>query len=401
MSKMLSISKENMYFLLMGMFVFSTFGTIIIRVLLNVQMSLNEVLIIPFLVILRDRIKGCSLHGNFMTVFFCTLFFVMLALVVGSFAPYEIMSNARAWFYLYIGYVVFKYNTSISSDNLLYASLGMIIAWFFAALYNIFYVIPNLTAEEFSSNAITANGVMIGIPMFFSLAIMRNRKILFLLGTILFIFISLFGGQRRVIVVGIVSVVVSFLLSGRSTSKLIRNMLIGLCILMFLILILPIAENYISEINPVLYHRVFVRTRLLLEGGADASQDHYRIQNILIFLNSFWDYIIPRGYVSLNTMNVKGTGIFNDLPIVELCWIYSWPVAFLIIARFLRVLFRNYRKYIKVGNEENALSVTCLVIMSMLLFLEGTYLNYPFSAFVTGAMLGRAVRNIQPCQVIR
>lgn len=385
----------------MGILVFSSLGSFITIKILHMPMSLNEILLVPFVFLLRYKFKQFTFNGSFGSIIGLVCILLVLALAAATFSAYAILSNARAWLYLFIGYVLFKNRNAITTDNLLYTSLGIIIAWALMALYNIMFVMPNMTYMEVNETAAEAEGVMIGVPIFFSLAFSKNNKLLILLGISLFIFISVFGGQRRIIVVGVVSIFASLFLSIKKNNGRVFTYLVILTVVIFVfIALLPMIEDFVNDISPMLHHRIFVRTRNLLEGGFNASNDDARTGNISLFINNFIEYTIPRGFVSLQTGIDKGTGLFNDLPIVELCWIFSWPAAFCIVGRYFSVLVKNYKCFVRYNHIESSLSVVCLLIMFVLLFLEGTYLNYPESSIITGSMLGRAVWNSKNAQLL-
>jgi len=96
---------------------------------------------------------------------------------------------------------------------------------------------------------------------------------------------------------------------------------------------------------------------------------------------------------SLHSLSEKGTGIFNDYPLYELCWMFGWITTIVIMIWFFNLLLQNYRKYKRYKDTTSMISVNCLLVMFMLLFLEGTFLNYPYAAPITGVLIGRAILN--------
>ena len=127
--------------------------------------------------------------------------------------------------------------------------------------------------------------------------------------------------------------------------------------------------------------------------GAGNNADKSRLNNFQQFSNEFIDYTIPYGMVSLQTSTDKGAGIFNDFPLYQLCWIFSWPITLLILYHICLLLYRNVRKYIKMNDESAFVSTNVIICMLMLLFLEGTYIEFPFATPITGLLLGKAILN--------
>lgn len=386
-------SWDNLWLILMGCIVFSNLSSIITMQIMHLPFSFNEMLLAPFVLLLWNRFKSFTLGGKFPLIICIVVVLILIALAWGYFPFYPIISNARAWFYLFIGYFAFKNRNKITSDDLLFASLGMLIGWALSALYNIFFVMPNLTTMELNEKSVEATGVMMCIPIYFAMAFTKKGKLWLLLGLTLILFICLFGGQRRIMVVSAVSVLAAFILSlRRNKSAIKRYVIIGGVVVAVFIALLPLAEAYIKDLSPMLHHRIFVRTEVLFTGGVEETGDDIRSNNIKLFFENILEYSFPRGLVSLRTGIDKGTGIFNDLPFLMLSWIYGWPITFFFVTVFLIRLKENISLYAKYGKDESIIAASCLVVMFILLFLEGTYLTYAESAVVTGAMLGRATR---------
>lgn len=386
-------SWDHLWFILMGCIVFSNLSSIITMQIMHFPFSFNEMLLAPFVLLLWNKFKLFTLGGKLPLIIIVVVTLILIALAWGYFPLYPIISNARAWFYLFIGYFAFKNRNEITSDDLLFTSLGMLIGWALSALYNIFFVMSNLTTMELNEKSVEATGVMMCIPIYFAMAFTKKSKLWLLLGLALILFICLFGGQRRIMVVSAVSVLVAFIFSlRRNKSAITRYVIIGGVVVTVFIALLPLAEAYIMDLSPMLHHRIFVRTEVLFTGGMEETGDDIRSNNIKLFFENILEYSVPRGFVSLRTDIDKGTGIFNDLPFLMLSWIYSWPLVLYFISTFLIKMRANYKLYVAHGQDESIIAATCLVVMFVLLFLEGTYLTYAESAVFTGAMLGLSSR---------
>ena len=211
-----------------------------------------------------------------------------IALVYGRFSAYAILSNARAWFYLFLGYCVFKKDNAVTTGDLLCLSFGMIIGWALMSVYNIFFVYTALTTTEYYERAVEASGVMIGIPMFFALAFSHKNKLLLLSGIALFIFICMFSGLRRIIIGGLVSIFATITVTAlNNKKKIFCYVLGGFVVVMILMAILPLAENYIKELSPMLHHRIFYRTQNFFAGTGGDEGDMTRVNNMIIFADEF------------------------------------------------------------------------------------------------------------------
>lgn len=385
---------NNLLFVLMGIIVFSNLSSVITMTYMGFPFSFNELLMLPFIVLLKKKFKSFKMLGSIPAICFMTILLIGIALVYGRFSAYAILSNARAWFYLFLGYCVFKKDNAVTTGDLLCLSFGMIIGWALMSVYNIFFVYTALTTTEYYERAVEASGVMIGIPMFFALAFSHKNKLLLLSGIALFIFICMFSGLRRIIIVGLVSIFATITVTALNNKKKIFSYVLGgFVVVMILMAILPLAENYIKELSPMLHHRIFYRTQNFFAGTGGDEGDMTRVNNMIKFADEFIDYTIPRGFLSMQTTTDKGTGLFNDFPITMVCWIFSWPLALFFLIKYCRTMLRNYSRFRLSGNSENLLSTICVLIMLLLLFLEGSYLSYAESALITGCMLGRAVRN--------
>lgn len=51
------------------------------------------------------------------------------------------------------------------------------------------------------------------------------------------------------------------------------------------------------------------------------------------------DYLYPRGFVSKQTNTDINTGIYNDLPLLELCYSFGVIITFVILLYFCMLLF--------------------------------------------------------------
>ena len=89
----------------------------------------------------------------------------------------------------------------------------------------------------------------------------------------------------------------------------LRRMLVVFMLVGAFMYVLPTVEDFISESSPLLYVRTFEKTRVLLEGEIGHA-DNTRVSNLDLMEREFLNIIIPRGFVSLQTLSDEGTGTF-------------------------------------------------------------------------------------------
>jgi hypothetical protein len=149
---------------------------------------------------------------------------------------------------------------------------------------------------------------------------------------------------------------------------------------------LPQIEKYVKTNAPQLYLRIFLKTEMFLSGTNSKSGDSVRLNNMHEMSTNFQNYIIPKGFVSRQTVKDK-TGRFIDFPLSELFYMFGL-FAILLLLGIGICTFGCFYHYFNKGSD-SVIFVVISLIMLMLLFLEGTFLSSSYVAPFTGYCLGR------------
>ena len=363
------LKKKYIYVLIvisMGFFVFSPISSMITLQYIKLPIAMPELLFVPFALLLRNKIKSISIKSRDIVV---PIVLIVILLLVGIiydiFTLVGMLSTSRSWLYLLICINVFRKRNLITSEDLMWLALGSMGGWLYSSLYNYQYLLID-TERNFAATY----GAMLSIPLFFSVAMNKKKPILLYIGLSLLVGIVVFAGIRRALAVAVVSLIISFYFSAKSKKNFILYSILTITVVFALGTVMPLLRDYTYNTSSGMYNRIFGRTELYLEGDIDSS-DQGR----------------------MNRIGEKGTGIFNDYPLYQLCWMFGWPVTLFIICYFLHILWINRRRYNKNKDSTSMTSVNCLIVMFMLLFLEGTFLTYPYATPITGVLIGRAILN--------
>ena len=380
---------ENSLFFLMGLFVFSSMCTILSLQFLKLPMAMPELLIIPFLFFLKKKFKTLKFHSiDFAYVLIVIAVLLLFGMLYGQFSLKGMLSVSRSWAYMLLCMFVFTRKNMISADNLMFLAFGSVFGWFVVSIFNYQVFLVSISDKSFANTY----GLMLAIPLFLTVSLDRSKQFVFFLGLFFVLGIIVFAGIRRTLAVAVLAIIIAFIMSSRNLKRSVLNIIILLIIIAVLQYILPLISGYLYDVSYGMYHRLFGRTEIYLEGGV-LSSDQHRINNISSLFDNFVDLTIPHGMVSLRTQSEEGTGLFNDYPLYELCWMFGWITTIVIMIWFFNLLLQNYRKYKRYKDTTSMISVNCLLVMFMLLFLEGTFLNYPYAAPITGVLIGRAILN--------
>ena len=122
--------------------------------------------------------------------------------------------------------------------------------------------------------------------------------------------------------------------------------------------------------------------------GKSNQGDKMRVDFINNLINSLDNYIVPKGFVSKQFSWKNKLGEFNDLPLKEVLHVFSiWIVAFMFF-------YFSYLSYIILKRKNNvafcdrATLIIGYLNILLLLFIEGSFLTYPYVAIYTGYILG-------------
>ena len=387
---------EYVLLLLMGALCFSTLTTKLSQDYLHLPLTLPELFFIPLYLLLRDRFKNLKLEKNtFAVLLILLLFLVLWGLIWGQFGVTSILSAARGFLYLFFFYTIFKNKkTKYDEETIILICFGSIIGWFITSRMNMRILIDTQDAAQDYGN-------MLSVALFMMFTIMQKRWRLFAIGFIMILAICIFSGIRRVILVTLLAFVIPVLLQILVNKKsIIRQLLLASIVIVPIVIAIPIVKGTVEDLSPVLYYRLFEKTEKTMAGESEVSDD-FRKSMIKDFISSPSEYFIPRGMISTHTTRDKGVGTFMDVPITALSYMFSAPIALIIVLVFL---FRSIKcvLFFKNRNDVSAGVYGAMGgILFVLLFVEGSFLMYPFITPFTGLCLGRFIYYSKQYDVMR
>lgn len=385
--------KNNALFLLLGFFVFSSFSSTIILKYLHLPISLPELLLVPFVFLLWDKLSSIKFQVGDMVITFGVLaVLLVIGMICGEFPLYSMVSTSRSWFYLLMCTFAFSRENKIDSEDLMWLSFGSVLAWFVESVLKYRRLISGIL---FEGDEVITYGLMLAVPVLLATTIHKSRYVIFSLSIVIISLTVVFAGLRRLLAVALLSILVGVILKVlKHLKQFVPFFIIGLFITVLANYSVPIIGEFVRDNSPVMYYRVFERTGNFLESGDSGSAgDQSRLNHFERFFDDVVDHTIPYGMVSTNTRD-NWAGYFNDFPLYQLCWIFSWPITLFFLIKGMKLFFQNLRKYRSQNDVVSFVSLNCITIMFMLLFLEGTYVAFPFATPITGLLLGRSWLNV-------
>ena len=222
----------NIILVLMGLFVFSPFSSILVIDIIGIPFSLPEVIFLPFLLILRKRYVFSSIF-EIRTVFYLLLWTLLLiiSLLYNQYSFSTLLSSARSYFTLIIAYLIFSKDNNVSIDDVMFISLGATIGW----LVSSFWGINNYLSGEDADIARCGN--MLAIPLLLGISALKKHNKIFYFSVILCIAVSLTAGMRRQILVFILSLLLTYIFIALKDVRKFMQLLLRLLIIVILFLI--------------------------------------------------------------------------------------------------------------------------------------------------------------------
>ena len=381
-------SKKRSYYqifllIVLGIVVFSPFITTLCLNILSLPMVFPELLFLPFCVFLRKKIKSIQFDTRlFMILFLISLSLLVLALIIGRFQIGGVLSIYRSYLYLIIGYCAFSKQNDVNNNDILLIMFGSLLGW----LYDSHENFQNLIVDFDMSNL--TFGLILSIPLFLSIAIYKRNYIIFVLGLCIMSGIFVFSGIRRIIAVFLISLLVIFILQSLGNIKRIFSaVFLSFSLILILNDFLPQVENFIQDVSPQLHYRMFVRTEDSLSGNAGTA-DNSRASNITSFFDEGAEMFFPHGFYTNHTSE-NGAGVYNDMPLKGLVWIFGLPLTAFLFFYFIKLFIKTYRNY-RIHHLEDAFPyLVSFVIILIMLFLDGSFLSYSYCAPITGLCLGK------------
>ena len=374
---------DRVFFIMMGMIVFSSFSSTLCQSVLHFPMTLPEPFFVVFVLILRKYLLPANIDKRiFSYLLLALLSLIIISQIIGKYSFYSVLSSSRGYLYLFLFYSVFVKKNKLRLEELLYISFGSLLGWSIACImaFGVILRSPNASIETY--------GNVIAVALFISITILKKKWWLFTFGIGLLIIISFMSGIRRVIPIIIVACAFSlfcyFLQSAKSKLRMIPILLLLIVPFFYII---PAIGEYAEKNTPSLYYRLFTKSEQLINGEISES-DQARKLIIVNFQENLIDFMMPRGMVSNQYTNDKGTGAFMDFPFMALSYIFSFPLALLFVIYFLTKSFQCFFYYRLTLEESAGVYSISSIIMLLLLFIEGTFLVHPYTTPFTGMCLG-------------
>jgi hypothetical protein len=386
-SKFVSIDLKSKFVLVLcGFFVFSPIASKITMKVLGLPLALPELLLFPFYFYLK-KFFDLSINSK---VFKIGLLFItildFISFIIGNFEILAILSTTRGYLYIVLLYAIFINKKLKDVLFILLIAIGSVFGWVFDSLL----FVNDLANDTLSDDsALAVYGNMITLSLAISIPFIFNKKNYLFLSFVTGLMLSFSAGTRRIIVIFFISFVLSTLLSIRVSIKSIFNtFLIAFVAVYSLIIVYPVADKFINEISPVLYMRIFVKTEQFILGEENSS-DQQREELFYHFIDTFDENLFPRGFVSKRTTLDKGSGIYMDTPVTELFYTFGIFGFFILFFTYLRQVVFHTRNYFLFGTKESAVCIVSAVTILVLLFIEGSFLNFVYTTPWTGYVLAR------------
>lgn len=370
---------------------FSTMGSTVAISILHLPLSLPELFFIPIVYLLRHRFFPINWDKKvFVWLVLLQIFLVMLAVLSGTFPLFDVLSSSRGFIYIYMFYSIYKKNNRLASDDMIYICLGSIIGWSLSSMMNLNAILYG--GKDYD----VTYGNMLAVALFICYSILNKKWKIFIIGFILLLIINFTAGLRRLtLVIVLTFVLANFVYIIQSHKARLKQFVFLIFILVPLYFVFPYISEKIEETSPVLYIRVIEKTQRVFEGEAGDSGDELRSSNIQKFSHNLDDFIFPSGMVSFMSLkkyeNLKdgSVGIYMDFPLLALSRIFSFPVFLIIVLVFLNRGFKCLKLYKNYSEPDAGVYMIMYVVMFTLLFLEGTFINYPYATPFTGLCIGR------------
>lgn len=376
---------DIIYLFLCGFIVFSPLSSFLSLTLLKLPIAIPEFFFIPFYFRLRKIFDLSINKKTFAIGVYILLFLFALGLLVGIYPLISLLSTFRGYIYLIIVFSIFKNKYIPDIKYIVYIALGSTVGW--AVLGIISFDKIAILASSYET--IVIYGSMITLSLLISIPIIYNVKTIKYFAFGITLIISFTAGLRRQILIAALAYLLSVFMQFKFSLKRTFTTLVTLLIIISTVVILyPIGDSYLKEISPIQHQRIFGKTEQFISGDLGSS-DQTRIKSIVSLAENIDEYIFPRGLVSKRTSVDENTGIFNDLPMVELLHTLGLFIALYLIFVFLKKTSFHIKNYRKFNNRESAVCIVMSGVITTLMFLEGSFLNYEYITPMTGFILAR------------
>jgi len=375
--------KHSLILWLIGFVVFSPFSSYISIDILHLPISAPEIVLIPFLPWCFKNLKFHKLLSKrFAVLVTISLLLLLISIIYARWDAYALIGTYRVYFYIIVFYSYFVKPNNTSIQDMYLVSSGATIGWLVTAMINF----RTITLVD---GIAVSYGPMLIISYTLSYSLLRGKIKMGAIFITLIVLIGVIGALRRVWAIMIIQmvVVIVILLRRRFVSFVKYNTLLAITIV-GLILVLPTVISSIRDVSSIFYVRVVAKTESMFNGESNGGDD-MRVRMIGEALQKYETDVIPKGYVSKQTYSDHTVGEFFDVPFKELTHTFGYFGAIFICLYFG---YFAYRLHVKILNHKLPLVFYCYVLsvisMLALLFLEGSFLSYPYMSLYTGYSLG-------------
>lgn len=373
--------KKAIILLLLGFLVFSPTSAKVSLYLLNMPFICPELLFVLFIPFIRRyyeiSIRSFDLIITFLAVF--SLFFI--SIVFGDISPIEAIAVGRSYMYLFLFYIVFSKNNILSINELYLISIGSVIGW----ILSIYIDLKLFNIGDLLSSVSYGNIVCV---IFFVAITLTKKRVVFPL--CLIVSVSVLSGLRRVLFIIITTCFISYVYSLFDVKKHLTFLRHIFILIIVVAVISPVFLVFLENNTPDVYRRIVLKTTSSIESGIDNSEDNSRVEQHEFVVNNIFKYVLPNGFVSKDYENNPELGIYYDVSILGLFYTFGY-LSVIFLFMFLRCSFILMKKYLKKGNVEYCIYGVSLLSLFFLLFIEGSFLTFPYSTPITGLCLGKAV----------
>ncbi len=367
---------------LMGFIVFSPLSSYITISLLHLPISLPELLLLPFLPFCHKKIRFSQIISqNLIFLLIAYLGLLVISLLFSDARLYEILGSSRTYLYIFIFFVYFSRSRTVSTQDIFILATGATLGWLLTSIIG-------FRTVTLMGKINMAYGPMLVIPLGYGYAMLSKRM---KIGIVLFVvlaFIGVIGALRRELAVLIfTTIMILSYMAVNHFNRFFKSMIAFICISFIIFININAITSAIEQSSHTLYNRVVTKTESMFNGKSNQG-DKMRVDFINNLINSLDNYIVPKGFVSKQFSWKNKLGEFNDLPLKEVLHVFSiWIVAFMFF-------YFSYLSYIILKRKNNvafcdrATLIIGYLNILLLLFIEGSFLTYPYVAIYTGYILG-------------
>jgi hypothetical protein len=370
-----------------GFLVFSPVSSEITQKILHLPLALPELLFLPFLFIWSPRLPKLTFNRS---IFVLLAFFVILlaiSIYLHNFRTSSILSTARGYFYMMIAFALFKGENDTTTDDIYLLSLGSVLGWVLLAVISFVKISHKVTIG--ANDSFTVYGNLVAVSLVVIISILKGEKKNILYVIILGLILSFTTGLRRQIAVFAVSIALALIF--RFKGSIVRSfkiIMVFFFIAVMVILSFNRIETFIKEKAPALHFRIFTKTEQFIKGKYQVS-DNLRKTTIHNYFMNINTYYFPRGFVSKRTMQDKAAGVYMDFPIIELSYMLGIFILALFFISLIYYITSHFIRFARFDIVDSGVWTISGIILIILVFIEGTNLNFPFITPFTGMVLGK------------